>query len=58
MGRGIPLKRSEVSRLKKMAESSDSRYSGQKPVGHFEPNFVCRLLSTRKLKFNDMMQVT
>ena len=30
----------------------------QKPVGHFEPNFVCKLLGTRKLKFNDMMLVT
>ena len=27
----------------------------QKPVGHFEPNFVCKLLGTRKLKFNDLM---
>ena len=27
----------------------------QKAVGHLEPNFVCKLLGTRKLKFNDMM---
>ena len=30
----------------------------QKPVGHFEPNFVCKLLGTKKLKYNDMMLVT
>ena len=30
----------------------------QKPVGHFEPNLVCKLLGTRKLKFYDMMLVT
>ena len=29
----------------------------QKPVGHFEPNFVCELLGTRKLRINDMMLV-
>ena len=25
----------------------------QKPVGHSEPNLVCKLLGTRKLIFND-----
>ena len=30
----------------------------QKPVGHFEPNFVCKLLGTRKGKFNGIMLVT
>ena len=30
----------------------------QNPVGHFELNFVCKLLGTWKLKFNDMMMVT
>ena len=30
----------------------------QKTVGHFEPNFVCKLKGTRKLKFDDMMHVT
>ena len=30
----------------------------QKPVGHFETNFICKLLGTRKLKFNVMMLVT
>ena len=30
----------------------------QKPVGHFEPNFVRKLLGTRKLKLNGMILVT
>ena len=30
----------------------------QKSVGHFEPNFVCKLLGKWKLKSNDMMLVT
>ena len=30
----------------------------QKPVGYFEPNFVCKLFGRRKLKFDDMMLVT
>ena len=30
----------------------------QKPVGHFEPNLVCELLSTRKLNFDDVMLIT
>ena len=30
----------------------------QKPVDHFEPNFVCKLFGIRKLKFSDMMLVT
>ena len=29
-----------------------------KPVGHFEPNFLCKVLDTRELKLNDMMLVT
>ena len=32
--------------------------TGFKPVGHFEPNFVFKLLGTMKLIFNDMMPVT
>ena len=27
----------------------------QKLVGYFEANFVCKLLGTRKLKFDDIM---
>ena len=30
----------------------------QIPLGLFEPNFVCKLLGTRKLIFVDMMLVT
>ena len=30
----------------------------QNLVGHFEQTFVCKLLGTRKIKFNDMMLVT
>ena len=30
----------------------------KKPVGHFDQNFVCKLLGSRKLKFNDMMLIT
>ena len=30
----------------------------QKPAGHFEPDFVCKLIGTSKLKSNDMMLVT
>ena len=30
----------------------------QKPVGHFEPDFGCKLVATRKLKLHDMMLVT
>ena len=30
----------------------------QKPLGRFEPNFVCKLLDTWKLKFIEMMLVT
>ena len=26
----------------------------QKPVGHFESNFICKLLGPRKLKYNGM----
>ena len=29
----------------------------QKPLGHFEPNFVCKLSGTKKLKFIDMILV-
>ena len=29
-----------------------------KPVGHFQSNFVCKLLGTMKLKLYDMMLVT
>ena len=40
--------------LHKKIETGFSR----KPVGHFEPNFVCKLLCTRKLELNDIMLVT
>ena len=30
----------------------------QTPVGHFEPNFVFKLLGTKKLNYNGMMLVT
>ena len=30
----------------------------QKPVVHFEPYFVCKILGKGKLKFNDLMLVT
>ena len=29
-----------------------------KPVGHFEPKFGCKLVTTRKLKLHDAMLVT
>ena len=30
----------------------------QKLVSHFEPNILCKVLSIRELKLNDMMLVT
>ena len=30
----------------------------QKPLGHFQPNFVCKLLGTWKFKFINTMLVT
>ena len=29
----------------------------QKPLGHFQPNFACKLLGTRKIKFMNMTLV-